>query len=228
MKKYILLVAILTQYGISSAQTVDLKGVTLGMGLGWSNLFNAPKEYYLTTDATHKLQVQNLDKSGIVISSFITIKLGKMAVQSQGNGASTRNVLVNPARTRTLRGVTGEMVAAVAGETTFEKLKFSERLAVNLSLNLADVNSGNVSFNKYIDGGIGLGCYVNEFTQVALMYEMQRMRQMRTKIVETYEGKSIPNGNEVLNALDEKDNNLFYNKYFSGISLKVVFSLGNK
>jgi hypothetical protein len=227
MKKFILLVAILMQYGVGNAQTADLKGVTFGMGLGWSNLFNAPKEYYLTTDATHKLQVQNLDKSGIVISSVITIKLSKAAVQSQTNGTRTQNVMVNANRTKTLSKKAGEL-SATATEPTYDKLKFSERLAVNLSLNLADVNSGNVSFNKYIDGGIGLGCYVNEFTQVALMYEMQRMRQMRTKIVETYEGKSIPNGNEVLNALDEKDNNLFYNKYFSGVSLKVVFSLGNK
>ncbi|MBP6024703.1 hypothetical protein [Ferruginibacter sp.] len=227
MKKYILLMAILLQYCLGNAQTADLKGVTFGLGLGYSHLFTAPKEYYLTTDATHKLQVQNLDKSGVVLSSVITIKLSKVAVQSQTSGTRTQNVLVNANRTRTLSRKPGEL-SATATEPTYDKLKFSERLAVNLSLNLADVNSGNVSFNKYIDGGIGLGCYINEFTQVALMYEMQRLRQMRTKIVETYEGKSIPNGNEVLNALDEKDNNLFYNKYYSGVAIKVVFSLGNK
>jgi hypothetical protein len=228
MKKHLVTAALLLTIILVNAQTADLKGVTFGLGLGYSHLFKAPKEYYLTTDATHKLQVQDLDRGGIVISSFITIKLGKMAVQQQKNSSGSKSILVNPSRAKILTKKQGEFVAADVNEETYDKPTFAERLAVNLSLNLADVNSGNVSFNKYIDGGIGLGCYVNEFTQVAVMYEMQRLRQMRTRIVEMYEGKSIPQGNEVLNALDEKDNNLFYNKYFSGVSVKVVFSLGNK
>lgn len=40
--------------------------------------------------------------------------------------------------------------------------------------------------------------------------------------------KPIPNGKEFFNALDEKNNDLFYTKKVSGISVKVVFSIGNK
>jgi hypothetical protein len=102
---------------------------------------------------------------------------------------------------------------------------------LHLSLNLAEINSNNVSFNKAIDGGIGIGYLVNDFTQIALFYDMIRVRQLRDFFVTNYLNQSgIPTGNgtEVYNALDEKDKNLFYSKYYSGISFKIIFTLGNK
>ncbi len=190
----------------------NLNGVTFGIGMGWSYVFDNPKEYFLTTDAAHALQVQELSRSSIVLSSVITIKLNKMAASKTNKG-------------KLYRAVSPGIAAAGAAPTP---LKWNERFAINISLNLAELNSGTIAFNKSIDGGIGLGYYVNQFTQVATFFDMQRVRQMRKYFVESYEGQSIPNGTGVYNALDQTDNNLFYNKYYPGVSFKVIFSLRNK
>jgi hypothetical protein len=226
MKKIFLIILFTTATTIAiEAQTTELKGVTFGLGMGYSYLTKAPNDFYLTTDAAHKLQVQALHKSSIVISSMITIKLSKLATQEQEDGSREKKVLVSANRTK--KSVRSEGIfRAKEGKVTNEKPCFKERLAINISLNLAEINSNDISFNKSIDGGIGLGYFVNDFTQVALFYDMMRVRQLRDYIVDNYKDKSIPNGTEVLNALDQTNNNLFYNKYFSGVSLKVIFALG--
>jgi hypothetical protein len=105
---------------------------------------------------------------------------------------------------------------------------FKDRLSVNVSLNLVELNSDNVSFNKNIDGGLGVGYFLNEYVQLSLFYDLVRIRQLRDDVQKTYLNKSIPNGKEIFNALDEKNDDLFYNKTFTGFSFKVIFSLGNK
>lgn len=208
----------------ADGETVNLKGVTFGLGMGWSYMFKKPKEYFLTTDTNHKLQVQDLSHSSIVLSSMISIKLSKWAIQDQKDEqGKVRTAFVNRKKARDSGGY-----RAMSNDPTYEDLKWYQRFAINISLNLAEINGGNIAFNKSIDGGLGVGYYFNEFTQVALFYDMLRVRQMRDYFVKNYENRAIPNGTDVYNALDEKDNNLFYNKYYSGISLKVIFSFGNK
>ena len=208
-------------------RTDNLNGVTFGIGMGWSYMFNNPKEYFLTTDAGYKLQVQELSRSSIVLSSVISIKLGKMAVQEQSDGTHRKKALVSAKRTKVVTRQLNTFSATEDGLVN-EPLKWYEHFAVNVSLNLAEMNGGDIAFNKSIDGGIGLGYYFNEFTQVALFFDMLRVRQMRSYFVDNFQGQSIPNGTGVYNALDQNDNNLFYNKYYPGVSVKVVFSLGNK
>lgn len=190
----------------------NLNGVTFGIGMGWSYVFDNTKEYFLTTDAAHTLQFQELSRSSIVLSSMVSIKLSKMASPKNSNGKLYRAV----------------PTGIEATEAAATPLKWYQRFAVNISLNLAELSGGNIAFNKSIDGGIGLGYYVNQFTQVAAFFDMQRVRQMRKYFVDNFEGLSIPNGTSVYNALDQTDNNLFYNKYYPGVSVKVIFSLGNK
>ena len=60
-----------------ASETVPLKGVTFGIGMGYSYLFKNRKDYFLTSDAAYKLKIQELNKFGIVLSSVISIKLGK-------------------------------------------------------------------------------------------------------------------------------------------------------
>lgn len=209
-------------------KTEELQGVTFGIGMGWSYLFENPKDYFLTTDATHKLQIQDLSRSSIVISSVISIKLGKLSLQTQSNGSNSKKVLVSTNR------IINKGIRATNNYTAEEdgvsnaKPNFHERLAINVSLNLAELNGGNIAFNKSIDGGIGMGYYFNQFTQIAVFFDMLRVRQMRDYFTKKFEGDSIPNGAEIYNALDQNNNNLFYNKYFPGVSIKAVFSLGNK
>ena len=221
----------------TTAQTTQLKGVTFGIGMGWSYLNKAPNEYFLTTDTAHKLQIQNLSKSSIVVSSVISIKLGHLSQQTQEktSDGSKKTILVNSNRiTNIPQSNANEFRASntqvnARNETpTNQPARFIDRLSVNVALNLAEISSNDISFNKSIDGGIGVGVFINDFTQLGIFYDMIRIRQLRSYIADNYEGKSIPNGTEKYNALDEKNNNLYYSKYFSGISVKAIFSFGNK
>lgn len=164
--------------------------MTFGFGIGWSYLANNPKDYFLTSDASHKLEIQKLGRSSLVISSSVSIKFGSLSLQNQSDWIIDKEVLVSSKRT--LNAPVG--FASVAGGITYAKPKFSERLSLIVALNLAEVDGGEVTFNKAIDGGLGIGCYVNEFTQFAVFFDMIRYRQMRDYFVNEYKGKSIPTG----------------------------------
>ena len=236
MKKIFFVATTVLLVNIASGQTTPLKGVTFGIGLGWNYLVNAPNEYFLSPDANHTLQVQSLSHSSIVISSMINIKLGDLALQNQQKGSTTKQRLVSGKRSvikkATANDWTSKSFINSAGDPvtppTQEDAEWYERFAINVGLNIAEVNEGSISFNKAIDGGIGLGYYLNDFTQIGVSFDMIRIRQLRNYIVDNYLDKPIPNGNDVYNALDQNDNNLFYNKYFGGCSVKIIFSLGNK
>jgi hypothetical protein len=228
MKRFIIIIVSVIFSNYLYAQ--ELNGVTFGIGIGWSRLFKAPNDYFLTTDANHFLQIQELGKSSAVISSTVTIKFSKLKIEEQEDKDTKEksHVLVSLSQPPISDQKLAKQQRQALTGATHKDATFFNRLALNVSLNLAELNSNNIAFNNSIDGGIGLGYYFNEFTQVGLFYDLIRIRQMRDKVVDDYLGKQIPNGNEFFNALDKEDNNLFYNKYFSGFSLKVIFSLGNK
>ena len=56
-----------------------LAGVTFGFGAGYGLSFFDRKEYSLTTDSVHALKIGNTNKGSFVISSIITVRLGKVA-----------------------------------------------------------------------------------------------------------------------------------------------------
>jgi hypothetical protein len=220
----------------------ELNRITFCIGVGYSQLFNTPSDYYLTTDALHKLQVQPLNKSNVVISSIITIKLSKLATQlQQGPSGVIKKKLVSAENVEFIRDSDKDTwrkyspdidprpkVNNETGVYTNSKPTFWQSLAVSIGINLADAKTENIAFNKSIDGGIGLGYYANDFLQIAIFLDKVRYRQLRDYFVENFRDQSIPNGNDFYNALDVSDNNLFYSKYYTGLSLKFVFSFGNK
>ncbi|HEY9001158.1 MAG TPA: hypothetical protein VIM89_07385 [Mucilaginibacter sp.] len=105
---------------------------------------------------------------------------------------------------------------------------FWGRVSIDASLDLANVSS-SVTFNKSVNGGLGVGYFITDNLQAALFYDVSRIRQLRDYVVNNYEGKPIPNGSGTnYNALDTSDNNLFYDKTISGLSFKLIFSLANK
>lgn len=199
----LLLVGMFCLYA-SNAQ--DLNGVTIGFGFGPSFLLNNPKDYSLSPDQ-NKLVVQDLSKTGFVISSALTIKFFDLEEKLDGGNKPI-----------------------IATRSSGNKASFHHKLALNIGINLAEISSSNVSFNKQIDGGIGLGYFFNKYIQLAVFYDVIKVRQMRDYIVTTYEGAPIPNGvpNEIYNALDATDNRLFYNKTFTGLSAKIVIALNPK
>ncbi len=189
---------------ITLAHTQELNGVTFGFGAGFSKTSQTAYSYSLTTDDQHHLVTQALSKNGFVISSVLTVRLSNLKTETNSHKLLKAN------------------------STTTEAAGWKEKLAINVSLNLVEINSDNLSFNKNIDGGLGLGYMVNDFVQVALFYDLIRLRQLRDHVKDNYLGKSIPNGTDILNALDEKNNDLFYNKTFTGFSFKIILSLGSK
>jgi hypothetical protein len=219
MKKSLFFSLVLCFLFLSSLGQTELRGVTFGIATGFSKISQNVYSYSLSPESSHLLQLQKNSKLSFVISSVLTIKLGNLGVQQEGN---QKEKLVNLNKTDAAKTL------AAGGVTRYENPGFFNRLSVNIGINLLEANSENISFNKSIDGGIGIGFFVNEFTQLSIFYDLIRIRQMRDYIVTAYEGKSIPFGNEVYNALDENDNTLFYTKNFTGFSFKVIFSLGNK
>ena len=204
-------------------QTVPIKGVTFGLGIGYSRLQKQPFSYFLSPDS-NALRLQPLSRNSFVVSSVFSVKLSKLATQKQTEKGKSQKkdmiVVLNETVDPSTEGFEAE------GETsTYKKAGFKDRLVLNFALNLADISSQNIAFNKSIDGGVGLGYVVNPSIQLVLFYDLIRIRQMRTFIVDTYQNRRIPSGNDYFNALDENNNNLFYNKTFKGLSFKGVFAL---
>jgi len=199
-----------------SEKVATLNKVTIGFSAGYSQTFDRVYDYSLSTDGYHSLKLQPLSKGAFVISSTLSIKLKELAV-----GEKTKSLYTYE---KDSKGIAGYRLA-----DDFVDI-FLKRTAVNVSLNLVDIGNGNVSFNKSIDGGIGLGFYINDYLQIAGFYDIKSVRQLRDYVVQDYQNKSIPigNGNEAYNALDTSDDNLFYSKIIRGWSIKIVFSLANK
>jgi hypothetical protein len=198
MKKIILSLIIFC-FISKSAKSQELNGLTFGFGVGYSKLFNDLFEYTLRPDNFY-MQRQQLPSTSFVVSSVVSFKFKKLKVDDKGK------------LTKSDDGTIG----------------FQDRFSINASLDLLNIKSADVAFNKSINGGLGLGYFLSSNVQLALFYDIQSFRQMRDYIVEKYLEKQVPSGNGFLNALDPSNNTYFYNKTVSGLSLKIILSLGNK
>jgi hypothetical protein len=137
----------------------------------------------------------------------------------------------------------GEAIAAIKKEIESEEnelnllqknlykstgLTFLDRLSFNVGMDMVNIDK-NVSFNKSINGGLGLGYFITPEIQAAVFYDIMGIRQLQDYVVEKYKDAPIPKaGGTFYNALDVEDNNLYYNKTIKSLSFKLIFSLGNK
>lgn len=209
-KFYSALVFSLLLHSHAYAQPSNLANVTLGFGSGYSYVFADADEYSLTTDTMRALKVSKAPKGGFVISSIITVRLGKVATAPHSNKLLSQS-----------------KIAAHGAAAANNGADFKDRITLNLAINLADVNSDGLSFNKPVDGGLGLGYSFSDNVQVALFLDVIRVRQLRPYVVENYKDKPIPNGTDNYTALDPNDNELFTTKNLFGVSLKVIYTLAN-
>lgn len=216
---------------VSAEPAIPLKGVTAGFSIGYNYLFNSPKEYYLSTDGQYNLNIDKRGKSNFVVSTVVSFRLGKPAIQKQTKNGKSHIKIVD---LNSVDETTSEQIANTmkAEGNTAEPVKYYKQTkksnwTLNIGLNLVDISS-DVTFNKSIDGGIGLGYMINDFAQIALFFDVIKYRQLRNNIVMNYEGKPIPNGSDVYTALDEKDNNLYTNKAFPGMSFKLILTMNNQ
>lgn len=198
-----------------AAQTpINLSNVTIGFGAGYSYILSEMDEYSLSTDTVHALKVSPVTGGGFVISSVITVRLGKVAKVSGSNKLYSQNEIAKLDLSKT----------SVSSD---EEADPGERWTLNLAINLAEVNSEGLSFNKAIDGGLGLGYSFSDNIQLALFLDCVRVRQLRPYIVDTYKDLPIPKGKDVYTALDPNDNELFTTRTMTGVSIKLVYTLAN-
>jgi hypothetical protein len=207
MKKNILMLLVFWMHGVVVGQEKELSKLIIGIGIGPNHLFKNVYDYSLTTDSEHKLKIDKLNRNSIVVSPVVVFRFAKIA-KTEGS-----NEIRKFDKNRTL--------------VDASSVSFYDKLSLILSTDLINVQSDKVSFNNNIDGGIGIGYSFNTNLMLGLFYEIKNYRQLRNYIVEQYENQSIPNGSESYNALDEKDNNLFYNKPIESISIKLIFNFNS-
>lgn len=247
MKKLIIIIIFILLGKMGFSQTADLNGVTFGFGAGYSHTFDNVYDYSLTTDGSNNLKTQVVNKNAFVISSVIMVKLGKIAADNnsqklikqsnkkdyEGKLTALNSKLNYKRNNQSLLlthndTTTDKEISSLKQAVSDEKIGFFDHLSVNLALNLINVTP-DASFNKSIDGGLGLGYFITPSLQFALFYDISQKRQLRDYIVQSYQNSPIPSdAKTVYNALDTADDKLFYNKTVSGLSFKLVFSLSNK
>ncbi|KIX20187.1 hypothetical protein SY27_13645 [Flavobacterium sp. 316] len=205
--KFILLFILgicLQSIGQEKAKAKDLSRLTIGIGIGGNHLFKSVYDYSLTTDSNYNLKITELNKNSIVVSPVLAFRLGKVKMSD----VETKAKFFNDT------------------ENKDENLPLGDyrRFSILLSTDLVNIQSDKVSYNKRIDGGIGVGYSFSPNLMIGVFYEIKSYRQLREYVVEQYENQAIPNGNEFFNALDETNNNLFYNKQIEGLSIKLIFN----
>lgn len=224
MKKLIFTLMFISSITIVFGQTADLNGVTFGFGAGYTHTTDKIYDYSLTTDKDHNLKLQPLSKQAFVISSVIMVKLGKIAVDQN------TNTFVKQSKTETYNSLIQQNKDGKKSKDIKDAsgVSFWEHLSINMSLDLVNV-APDVSFNKSVNGGLGMGYFITDNLQAAIFYDVSRVNQLREYIVNAYQDKPIPKGDGTnYSSLDSKDSNLFYNKTVSGWSFKLIFSLANK
>lgn len=229
MKHTLLLLAAVAALGAPAAQAqsttpTNLSNVTFGFGAGYSYSFFDKKEYSLSTDTVHALKIGNTTNAGFVISSTITVRLSKVASKPASNRLYSQDAILKTMKANAAnKAGTPEEVDNEENEA-----KWYEKFTMNLAINLADVNSDGLSFNKPVDGGLGLGYSFGDNTQIALFFDVVRIRQLRDYVAEDYVNKPIPKGKDVYTALDGNDNELFTTKTASGLSVKLIYVIPSK
>jgi hypothetical protein len=191
--------------------------LTFGIGIGVNHLFDNVYDYSLSTDSNNNLEITKLNRNSIVVSPVVVFRLRKSEIIKKGGKIEFfyNSIIKNKDGTKPLDG-----------EEKDEKLPEDDlsRFSILLSTDLINIQGDKVSYNKRIDGGMGIGYSFSPDLMVGLFYEIKSYRQLREYVVEQYENKPIPNGAGFYNALDETNNNLYYNKQLEGLSLKLIFN----
>lgn len=189
------------------------KIVNLGVSIGYkriwkSDLDNFQEASISPVDTT--LKIQNLDNGFVVLSTELIIN---PFVKSTGLKSLIEEY--NSARKRE-----GWKVGPAAKKLLCIGL---QRLTLIASVNLAEfqTSQSNMSFNKNIDGGLGLGLRLADNFWLAWTYEITTHRQIRG-YVKDFENKKIVIGGATITELDNSDNKLFYNKRLASNNFKFI------
>lgn len=194
------------------------KIVNLGISIGyrkiWKRDFDNFQEVAISPiDSTLKIRDINGETGYMILSTELTIN-----PFLRSTGIKTRIDEYNKSREdQKLRIVPAAKRLALMGV---------QRFTFVASLNFAEFQAAqtNFTFNKGIDGGLGLGLKLSENFWIAWTYEVTTNRQLRT-YVKGYENKQLVFDGETITEIDHNDNNLFYNKRLSSSNFKFILTL---
>ncbi|MBK7407377.1 MAG: hypothetical protein IPJ40_04360 [Saprospirales bacterium] len=106
---------------------------------------------------------------------------------------------------------------------------FLDRISINANLNLIEFSTAQqeFTFNKSIDGGLGVSYMINPHLYIGVNWESFTTRQLQSYLKEQV-GKQIQyNGNIISSSreLDIKNNDFFINRSLNGLSIKIIMPL---
>ena len=93
---------------------------------------------------------------------------------------------------------------------------------VNL-LTFNGAESGEV-FNQKLSGGLGLSYSFSPDFSIGLSYELISYRKPKNFLI-NLEGQEVQSNGETLNTIEVSDNNYYFDRYASTLSLKVIYKL---
>jgi hypothetical protein len=179
-----------------SGVKVNRNVIKFGLSLGFNYLTSTLTDATLSP-ADNSLKLQTVNPLSFLLST---------------------SVVINP--------ITGYYRKLENGEPVGEVYSVPSRLSFVATVNLAQFGASEATaFNKKIDGGLGLGVRLNDDFHVALTAEMISARELRDYVVQDYNNQPIIVNNETLNALDVKDDRLFVDNYYFGLSVKFIYIL---
>lgn len=184
------------------------KCVNMGISVGFkkitkSDLINFKDEVISSIDTTLKLQ--KLDNGFIVLST-------ELIISPFLNNSLIGNLIIESSKGNDKNKVIKKLA-----------LNIIQRLSFIASVNLAEVSMAQTDFtyNKTIDGGLGIGFRMSENFWLAWSFEVSSHRKLRD-YVKAYENQKITINGITLTELDKTDNTLFYNKRLKANNIKLI------
>jgi hypothetical protein len=196
-----------------------------GIGLGYRiNTGTVNDPFISPIDST--LQFQKLPGGAFVISATAVFHLGsteqpKVLSVQDGKASLTS---VKAYQQRKGKNKLSELLKDATGD---EKPKQESPFSIMISLNVADISSNGASFDKPIDGGVGLGYKIGENIHLGFFVDCASYRQLRGYYVQNYQGIPIMVNGQKLGALDATSDTYFYSRPVISLALKFVATLGN-
>lgn len=194
---------------------MENKVVTFGISIGYKRIWNKDINDFQSASISpidSTLHLESLDNGSVVLSTELMI--------TPFNNSKGIKDLIEKAENKLEPGSQSKKFFPLISEVFLLGL---QKFTFIASVNLAEFQTAqnNYSFNKSIDGGLGIGLKLSENFWLAWTYEIATHRKLRSNI-ESFENQKITIDGETLTSLDESDNSLFYDKKLSSSNFKFI------
>lgn len=170
-------------------------GISLGLNSATENLKSAQ-----ISPINNTLIIDNLQQTSFVISSVISVPLSY----------KSRKVY----RRLDKDGVPIGQIYKISN--------WSAIGIVNLAT-FSEAQSGSI-FNQQVSGGLGMSYNINEDVAFGLSFELISYRKPKDFLIQL-NGQEVIVNNNIITSLDISDNNFFFDRYASTLSLKIIYKL---